>query len=68
VRDRRVAAERLERIAPLPPVVAERARDEAASLSGGQQRLAELARCVMLDPSTVVLDGPSMGLDPKTLR
>ncbi len=67
VRDRALVRQRLERTLELFPLLKERAREKAGNLSGGQQKVLEMGRALMLEPPLMMLDEPSLGLAPKTM-
>ena len=64
-RDRARVAAALEKAYDRAPMLRERRRTSAGLLSGGQQRILEIERIGMTEPSLIMLDEPSLGLAPK---
>lgn len=55
----------LEKVLELFPILAERAKQAAGTLSGGQQQMLAIGRGLMARPSVLLLDEPSLGLSPQ---
>ncbi|MCE5333731.1 MAG: ABC transporter ATP-binding protein [Desulfobacteraceae bacterium] len=64
IRGRKHVREALAEVLPLFPILAERRKQKAGTLSGGEQQMLSIGRALMAKPRLLVLDEPSMGLAP----
>ncbi len=67
-RARATRAQNLEKVFALFPVLAERRSQSAGTLSGGEQQMLAIGRCLMGAPELVMFDEPSLGLAPAIVQ
>jgi branched-chain amino acid transport system ATP-binding protein len=67
-RARALRAQNRERVLALFPRLAERSRQSAGTLSGGEQQMLAIGRCLMGAPELVMFDEPSLGLAPTVVH
>lgn len=65
---RQRAAAATERVLDSYPLLAERRHGPAGALSGGERRILELSRALMTEPEILLVDEPSIGLDPAAVE
>ena len=62
------ARDRAEKIFAKYPILSERRNQQAGVLSGGERRLLEISRALIMDPEILLVDEPSIGLEPRFIE
>jgi branched-chain amino acid transport system ATP-binding protein len=64
LRDLKETRRRMEKVMDQFPILRKRAKSQASTLSGGEQKMLEIGRAMLLDPKLLMIDEPSIGLSP----
>ena len=65
LRDHKKSTESVQQVLDKYPRLAERRHQKAGNLSGGERRLLEISRALIMDPDVLLVDEPSIGLEPR---
>ena len=68
IKDSAVTRKNMEYVYSLFPILGERCKQQASTLSGGEQQMLAIGRALMANPSVILLDEPSLGLAPLVIK